>query len=77
MSKFTQHFEDVLDYSMTPLDWIMSRYPQLTREEARKWLGRYGTSGSVQQQTISQLSEGQKAKIVFCKMAKDNAHMVS
>lgn len=76
MSKFTQHFEDVLDYSATPLDWIMAKYPSLTREDARKWLGRYGTSGSVQQQPISQLSEGQKAKIVFCKMAKDNAHML-
>ncbi|KAJ8602225.1 hypothetical protein CTAYLR_003663 [Chrysophaeum taylorii] len=76
MSKFTQHFEDILDYSMTPLDWLMARYPELTREEARKWLGRYGTSGSVQQQVISQLSEGQKAKVVFCNMAKENAHML-
>ena len=65
MTKFTQHFEDVLDFTKTPLQWFMDRYPETTREDARKWLGRYGTSGVVQQQTMSQLSEGQKAKVVF------------
>ncbi|KAJ1461490.1 P-loop containing nucleoside triphosphate hydrolase protein [Pelagophyceae sp. CCMP2097] len=76
MSKFTQHFEDVLDFAMTPLEWIMVKYVDLTREDARKWLGRYGTSGPVQQQVMSQLSEGQKAKVVFCAMAKENAHLL-
>eukprot|EP00635_Sarcinochrysidales_sp_CCMP3193_P004984 CAMPEP_0118916000 /NCGR_PEP_ID=MMETSP1166-20130328/16093_1 /TAXON_ID=1104430 /ORGANISM="Chrysoreinhardia sp, Strain CCMP3193" /LENGTH=784 /DNA_ID=CAMNT_0006855787 /DNA_START=35 /DNA_END=2385 /DNA_ORIENTATION=+ len=76
MSKFTQHFEDVLDYGLTPLDWFMAKYPEVTREDARKWLGRYGTTGSVQQQKISQLSDGQKAKVVFCNMAKEQAHIL-
>ncbi|KAK7248173.1 ABC transporter [Aureococcus anophagefferens] len=76
MSKFTQHFEDILDLTMTPLDWFMGLYTELTREDARKWLGRYGTSGVVQMQVMSQLSEGQKAKVVFCKMAKESAHLL-
>ena len=76
MTKFTQHFEDVLDFTKTPLQWFMDRYPETTREDARKWLGRYGTSGVVQQQTMSQLSEGQKAKVVFCHMAKQSAHIL-
>ena len=76
MAKFTQHFEDVLDFTKTPLQWFMDRYPEVTREDARKWLGRYGTSGVVQQQTMSQLSEGQKAKVVFCHMAKQSAHIL-
>ena len=76
MSKFTQHFEDLLDFSMTPLDWFMQQYPDVPKEDARKWLGRYGTTGSVQQQFMSQLSDGQKAKVVFCKMAKENAHIL-
>ena len=25
MTKFTQHFEDVLDFDMTPLDWFMAK----------------------------------------------------
>uniref|UniRef100_A0A7S3K1Y0 ATP-dependent transporter ycf16 n=1 Tax=Aureoumbra lagunensis TaxID=44058 RepID=A0A7S3K1Y0_9STRA len=76
MSKFTQHFEDILDYTMTPLDWFMQKYTNVPKEDARKWLGRYGTSGSVQTQTISQLSEGQKAKIVFSHLAKTQAHIL-
>lgn len=76
MSKFTQHFEDILDLTKTPLQWIMDLYPDLTRDEARKWLGRYGTSGGPQMQLMSQLSEGQKAKVVFAKMAKENAHLL-
>ncbi|KAH8043820.1 ATPase [Aureococcus anophagefferens] len=76
MSKFTQHCEDILDLTMTPLDWFMGLYTELTREDARKWLGRYGTSGVVQMQVMSQLSEGQKAKVVFCKMAKESAHLL-
>ncbi|KAH8061745.1 ATPase [Aureococcus anophagefferens] len=55
---------------------LTPRLGQLTREDARKWLGRYGTSGVVQMQVMSQLSEGQKAKVVFCKMAKESAHLL-
>ena len=54
----------------------MGLYTDLTRDDARKWLGRYGTSGAVQMQAMSQLSEGQKAKVVFSKMAKENAHLL-
>ena len=46
----------------------MDLHPDLTKEDARKWLGRYGTTGAVQSQVMSQLSEGQKAKVVFAKM---------
>jgi len=76
MAKFTQHFEDVLDLAKTPLQWFMDLYPELSRDDARKWLGRYGTSGGPQMQGMAQLSEGQKAKVVFAKMAKENAHLL-
>lgn len=54
----------------------MDLYPNLTRDDARKWLGRYGTSGGPQLQRMALLSEGQKAKVVFAKMAKENAHLL-
>ena len=68
--------KDLLDFSMTPLEWIMMEYPDLTREDARKWLGRYGTTGGPQMQRLAQLSEGQKAKVVFAYMARQNAHIL-
>ena len=42
ISKFTQHFIDVLNLEMTPLDYFLSLWPDLTREDARKFLGRFG-----------------------------------
>lgn len=50
ISKFTQHFIDVLDLNLSPLDYFLSLWADLTREEARKFLGRFGISGSVQTQ---------------------------
>ena len=47
-SKFTQHFIDVLDLEMTPLDYFMTLWPDLTRQQARSFLGRFGVSGAVQ-----------------------------
>ena len=76
ISKFTQHFIDVLDLSMTPLDYLMSLWPDLTREEARKFLGRFGCSGSVQTQPMQQLSDGQKSRVVFAKIAKEMPHLL-
>ena len=45
ISKFTQHFIDALDLSMTPLDYFLALWPDLTREDGRKFLGRFGISG--------------------------------
>lgn len=78
MAKFTQHFEDVLDLSKTPLDWISSLYPKEFDkiEKARSWLGRYGCVSGQQSMLMSQLSEGQKARIVFAKLALEKPHLL-
>lgn len=47
---------------MTPLEYFMHVWQEMTREETRKFLGRYGVSGSVQTQKMSQLSDGQKSR---------------
>ena len=76
ISMFTQHFVDVLDLTKTPLDFMLETYKDLTREDARKFLGRYGVSGDVQSQVMAQLSDGQKTRVVFAKMAKDAPHLL-
>ncbi len=76
IAKFTQHFIDVLDLEMTPLDYFMKLWPDLTREDARKFLGRFGVSGSVQTQVMGQLSDGQKSRVVLAKMAKECPHIL-
>jgi len=76
ISKFSQHFVDVLDLEMNPLDYFLKIFPDMTREDGRKFLGRFGVSGSVQTQIMGHLSDGQKSRVVFAKMAKESPHML-
>lgn len=76
ISKFTQHFIDVLNLAMTPLEYFMSLWPDMSREDGRKFLGRFGISGSVQTQIMGQLSDGQKSRVVLAKMARENPHLL-
>lgn len=76
IAKFSQHFVDVLDMSQSPLEYFMTLWPDLTREDGRKFLGRFGISGTVQTQIMSQLSDGQKSRVVLAKMAKESPHLL-
>mmetsp|Transcript_6870 Transcript_6870/g.14716 ORF Transcript_6870/g.14716 Transcript_6870/m.14716 type:complete len:601 (-) Transcript_6870:525-2327(-) len=76
ISKFTQHFVDILDEDKSPLDYFMDIYPDVPRDQARSYLGRYGVTGSVQTQLIKHLSDGQKSRVVFAKMAKETPHLL-
>ena len=78
MAKFTQHFEDVLDLDKNALEWIHALYPKVFTklEMARTWLGRYGCTAKQQEMPMKQLSDGQKARIVFAKLAMDKPHLL-
>jgi ATP-binding cassette subfamily F protein 2 len=77
ISRFTQHFEDKLDLTMTPLDYFKQKLmPEESIERIRSLLGRYGCSGGMQSQEMSQLSAGQKARIVFAIVAHEKPHLL-
>ena len=76
ISKFTQHFVDVLELDMCPLDYMLKLWPAMTREDGRKFLGRYGITGGVQTQVMEELSDGQKSRVVMAKIAKENPHVL-
>ena len=77
ISSFTQHFEDKLDLSMTALDFFKQKLmPEEPIEKIRPLLGRYGCTGAQQQQVMSQLSAGQKARIVFAIIAHEKPHLL-
>jgi len=77
MARFTQHFEDVLDLTKTPIDYFKSKImPKSEIDQIRAWLGRYGCTGAVQSQIMGQLSAGQKARIVFAIMANSKPHLL-
>ena len=76
MGRFTQHFVDVLDLEMTPLEFFEKTYPNDPREEQRKYLGRFGVSGRMQVQKMAELSDGQKSRVVFAKLGRDVPHIL-
>jgi ATP-binding cassette subfamily F protein 2 len=77
ISRFTQHFEDKLDLSMTPMDFFKHKVmPDQTIDQIRSMLGRFGCSGNQQNQVMDQLSAGQKARIVFAIIAHEKPHLV-
>jgi len=77
ISRFTQHFEEKLDLSMTPMDFFKQKLmPKETIEKIRSLLGRYGCTGDMQSQTMNQLSAGQKARIVFAIISFEKPHLI-
>jgi len=77
ISRFTQHFEEKLDLSMTPLDFFKQKImPEQPIEKIRPLLGRYGCTGGQQSQVMDQLSAGQKARIVFAIIAHERPHLL-
>jgi len=77
ISRFTQHFEEKLDLSMTPIDFFKLKVmPEEETDRIRAHLGRYGTQGAQQVQVMNQLSAGQKARIVFAIIAHERPHLL-
>jgi len=77
ISRFTQHFEEKLDLSMTPLDYFKQKLmPKESIEKIRALLGRYGCTGGMQSQVMDQLSAGQKARIVFAIICWEKPHLL-
>lgn len=77
ISRFTQHFEERLDLSYTPLDYFKQvLMPTESIEKIRSLLGRYGCTGPMQSQVMNQLSAGQKARIVFAIISWEKPHLL-
>lgn len=77
ISRFTQHFEEKLDLSMTPLDFFKQKLmPKESIENIRSLLARYGCTGGMQSQVMNQLSAGQKARIVFAIISWEKPHLL-
>ena len=76
LGRFTQHFVDVLDLEQTPLEFFQKLYPSDPLIEQRKYLGRFGVSGKMQVRKMSELSDGQKSRVVLAKLGRDVPHIL-
>ncbi|MES1914607.1 MAG: hypothetical protein MHM6MM_006657 [Cercozoa sp. M6MM] len=73
---FTQHHTDILDYDLTPVEFLQKKFSADLSERrgeignayqwCRRVLGRFGIKGERQTQQIRYLSGGEKSRVAFC-----------
>ncbi len=79
---FSQHFEEGLDLTVTPPDFLLRTAEQFKNEsctsveKARGILGRYGLSSEHHNKLIGSLSGGQKARVAFAAMGLRNPQII-
>jgi len=75
---FTQHHMDLLDPSLTPVEFLQQKFKgdNIKTHEARKHLGRFALSGDLQLQPIGSLSGGQKSRVSFAALTWKQPHVL-
>lgn len=82
LATYSQHFVDQLKMDDTPLSFILREFPTdqdgkpNSLEAVRSIVGRFGITGVCQTMKISQLSDGQKARVVFSWIAEKRPHFI-
>ncbi|KAI8048631.1 P-loop containing nucleoside triphosphate hydrolase protein [Syncephalis plumigaleata] len=78
LAKYSQHSNDQLNMSQTPIEYMRSKFPQMALDTDgwRRQLGRFGVSGSRQTSPIGHLSDGIKSRIVFAEIALTNPSII-
>lgn len=78
VARFHQHFVDLIDLTMSPLEWMMGEFPTQNNDPqpVRTALGRFGVSGVLQGMPMSEMSDGQKSRVVLAWMSHKKPHMM-
>jgi len=69
IAQFHQHLTEKLDLDMPALQYMMSQYPGNEEEKMRAAIGKFGLSGKAQVMPMNNLSDGQKARVIFAWLA--------
>jgi ATP-binding cassette subfamily F protein 2 len=71
LCKYNQHSADQLDADISAIDYLRKQFTDLPQDISfwRQQVGRFGLTGNSQLCPISQLSDGQKSRIVFCELS--------
>ncbi|KZT22081.1 hypothetical protein NEOLEDRAFT_1157887 [Neolentinus lepideus HHB14362 ss-1] len=73
---FAQHHVDTLAPTMTPVQFLASRFPGKTEQEYRQHLGNFQISGMTGLQLIGTLSGGQKSRVAFAVLSLQRPHVL-
>ena len=68
---FTQHHIDTLDLTLTATQSLIDAYPaaDLSEEQARNFLGKFGITQTLSQEPLFVLSGGQKSRVAIAHVA--------
>ncbi|KAL0945574.1 hypothetical protein HGRIS_014734 [Hohenbuehelia grisea] len=73
---FAQHHVDTLIPTMTPVQFLASRFPGKSEQEYRQHLGNFQITGMTGLQLIGTLSGGQKSRVAFAVLSLLNPHIL-
>ncbi|KAK0245498.1 P-loop containing nucleoside triphosphate hydrolase protein [Armillaria nabsnona] len=73
---FAQHHVDSLDPTMSPVQFLASKFPGKTEQEYRQHLGNFQISGMTGLQLIGTLSGGQKSRVAFAVLSLQHPHVL-
>ncbi len=72
---FDQHFEEILNNSVTPIDFLLKEH-KANKGQIRKELGKIGLTGDKHTMLIGDLSGGQKSRVAFVNMLMHRPHYI-
>ncbi|KAG6897375.1 hypothetical protein C0992_002144 [Termitomyces sp. T32_za158] len=73
---FAQHHVETLTPTMTPVQFLASKFPGKTEQEYRSHLGNFQISGMTGMQLIGTLSGGQKSRVAFAVLSLQRPHVL-
>jgi len=73
---FSQHQLEQLHLSSSGVEHIIRSKPSMTEQEARNFLGRFGFSGDQALDAVSNMSGGEKARLVLALIVLDNPQLL-
>lgn len=73
---FSQHVVDQLDMDLSPVEYMMTNYPNLSEQDCRAHFGTVGISGKLVLQKIRSLSGGQRNRIAFAIILYERPHVL-
>ncbi|KAH9486717.1 Protein GCN20 [Psilocybe cubensis] len=73
---FAQHHVESLIPTMSPVQFLSSKFPGKTEQEYRQHLGNFQISGMTGLQSIGTLSGGQKSRVAFALLSLQRPHIL-
>jgi len=76
ISYFTQHHTHQLELELTPLEHLHKRFPSENPQSIRAHLGSFGIHGHTALQKMTELSGGQKSRVVLATILWERPHIL-